>query len=111
VTFSDNPNRRYRALLYVNGWPPGDYVSYLGPTHSFPIPNGILKTDGSTTIAIAVWNLDSSTGGLGQVSLTDYGSYASSLRVGPVFSPGYEASPRAHATRSTIRYTVHRGGQ
>jgi hypothetical protein len=35
-----------------------------------------------------VWNLDSSTGGLGQVSLTDYGSYASSLRVGPVFSPG-----------------------
>jgi beta-galactosidase GanA len=91
VTFSDNPNRRYRALLYVNGWQLGDYVNYLGPQHSFPIPNGILRTDGSNTIAIAVWNLDSSTGGLGQVSLTDYGSYASALRVGPVFSPGYEA--------------------
>ena len=88
VTFSDNPSRRYRALLFVNGWQLGDYVNYLGPQHSFPIPNGILRTDGRNTIAIAVWNLDSSTGGLGQVSLTDYGSYASSLRVGPVFSPG-----------------------
>jgi beta-galactosidase GanA len=99
VTFSDNPNRRYRALLYVNGWQLGDYVNYLGPQHTFPIPNGILKTDETNTIAIAVWNLDSGTGGLGRVSLTDYGSYASSLRVRPVFSPGYEAARGAHATR------------
>jgi Beta-galactosidase jelly roll domain len=99
VTFSDNPSRRYRALLYVNGWQVGDYVNYLGPEHSFPIPNGILRTDGSNTIAIAVWNLDSSTGGLGQVSLTNYGSYASSLTVGPVFSPGYQSVRGAHARR------------
>jgi beta-galactosidase GanA len=99
VTFSDSPSRRYRALLYVNGWQLGDYVNYLGPEHSFPIPNGILRTDGTNTIAIAVWNLDSSTGGLGQVSLTNYGSYASSLRVGPVFSPGYQAVRRGHARR------------
>ena len=99
VTFSDNPSRRYRALLYVNGWQLGDYVNYLGPEHSFPIPNGILRTDGTNTIAIAVWNLDSSTGGLGQVALTNYGSFASSLRVGPVFSPGYQAVRRRHARR------------
>ncbi|MFZ0042619.1 MAG: beta galactosidase jelly roll domain-containing protein, partial [Solirubrobacteraceae bacterium] len=91
VTFSDNPTRRYRALLFVNGWQMGDYVNYVGPQHSFPIPNGILRTDGRNTIAIAVWNLDSSTGGLGQVSLTNYGSYTSSLRVAPVYSPGYRA--------------------
>lgn len=91
VTFSDNPSRRYRALLYVNGWQLGDYVNYLGPQHSFPVPNGILRTHGLNTIAIAVWNLDSSTGGLGRVSLTDYGSYASALRVGAVDSPGYHA--------------------
>jgi beta-galactosidase GanA len=89
VTFSDSPARRYRALLYVNGWQMGDYVNYVGPQHSFPIPNGILRTTGPNTIAIAVWNLDSSTGGLGQVSLTDYGTYTSSLRVAPVYSPGY----------------------
>ena len=89
VTFTDSPSRRYRALLYVNGWQLGDYVNYLGSEHSFPIPNGILRPDGRNTIAIAVWNLDSSTGGLGKVSLTDYGSYASSLRVPQVYSPGY----------------------
>jgi beta-galactosidase GanA len=99
VTFSDNPSRRYRALLYVNGWQLGDYVNYLGPEHSFPIPNGILRTDGSNTIAIAVWNLDSNTGGLGQVSLTNYGSYASSLSVGPVDSPGYQAMRGPHSRR------------
>ena len=39
----------------------------------------MLNPDGDNNIAIAVWNLDGSTGGLGTVSLTNYGSYASSL--------------------------------
>jgi hypothetical protein len=91
LTIADDPSHRYRAELYVNGWMIGNYVNYLGPQHSFPIPNGILHTDGHNTIAIAVWNLDGSTGGLGQVSLTNYGSYASSLRVAGVASPGYDA--------------------
>ncbi len=89
LTFADNPSRRYRALIFVNGWQFGNYVNYLGPQHSFPIPNGILNPDGPNTIAIAVWNLDNSTGGLGSVSLTNYGSWASSLKVGMVNSPGY----------------------
>ncbi|NUR27972.1 MAG: cellulase family glycosylhydrolase [Catenulispora sp.] len=90
LTIADDPARRYRAQIFVNGWMLGNYVNYLGPQHSFPIPNGILKTNGSNTIAIAVWNLDGSTGGLGTVSLTDYGSYASSLTVGAVTSPRYD---------------------
>ncbi len=73
----------------------GNYVNYLGPQHSFPIPNGILNTDGRNTIAIAVWNLDGSTGGLGKVSLTNYGSYASSLRVAA------ERQPALRPPRST----------
>jgi hypothetical protein len=89
LTVNDDPARKYRAELYVNGWLLGNYVNYLGPQHSFPIPNGILRTDGRNTIAVAVWNLDGSTGGLGTVALTDYGSYASSLSVAPVPSPGY----------------------
>ena len=103
LTVTDDPSRRYRAELFVNGWMIGNYVNYLGPQHSFPIPNGILRTDGRNTIAIAVWNLDGSTGGLGTVSLTGYGSYASSLRVGPVAAPGYDparyAMPRPPAVR------------
>ncbi|MFD0524474.1 beta-galactosidase [Paractinoplanes durhamensis] len=105
VTFTDDPSRRYRAQLYVNGWMLGNYVNYLGPQHTFPIPNGILKTDGRTTIAIAVWNLDGSTGGLGQVSLTNYGSYASSLKVHDVASPGYDA--RKYAIPPPPKVTVN----
>ena len=95
LTISDDPSRQYRALLYVNGWQVGDYVNYKGPQHSFPVPNGILNPDGTNSIAIAVWNLDGSTGGLGKVSLTNYGSYASSLRVAQNYSPRYD--PRKYA--------------
>ena len=89
----------YRALLYVNGWMIGNYVNYLGPEHSFPVPNGILNPDGNNTIAIAVWNLDGSTGGLGTVSLTNYGSWASSLKVTQNDSPGYNAHKYAMPKR------------
>ncbi len=99
LTISDDPSRMYRALLYVNGWMIGNYVNYLGPEHSFPVPNGILNPDGNNTIAIAVWNLDGSTGGLGTVSLTNYGSWASSLKVTQNDSPGYNAHKYAMPTR------------
>jgi len=65
LTISDDPSRQYRALLFVNGWQVGDYVNYKGPQHSFPVPNGILNPDGTNSIAIAVWNLDGSTGRAG----------------------------------------------
>jgi hypothetical protein len=55
----------------------------------------VLNPNGDNTIAIAVWNLDGSTGGLGQVSLTDYGSYASPLTVRQNYSPGYD--PKKYA--------------
>jgi hypothetical protein len=102
LTISDDPSRKYRATLFVNGWQVGNYVNYKGPQHSFPVPNGILNPNGSNSIAIAVWNLDGSTGGLGTVSLTNYGSYASSLTVTQNDSPRYDphkyAMPKAPGT-------------
>jgi hypothetical protein len=95
LTFTDDPSRKYRATIFVNGWQLGNYVNYRGPQHSFPIPNGILNPNGKNSIAIAVWNLDGSTGGLGKVALTNYGSYASALRVGMVDSPGYDKAKYA----------------
>ncbi|WP_405867514.1 beta-galactosidase [Streptomyces sp. NBC_01515] len=95
LTFTDDPARKYRATIFVNGWQVGNYVNYLGPQHTFPVPNGILNPNGHNSIAIAVWNLDGSTGGLGKVALTDYGSYASSLRVAQNDSPRYD--PRTYA--------------
>ncbi len=58
LAVDDDPAHRYRAQIFVNGWMVGNYVNYLGPQHVFPVPNGILRTDGRNTIAIAVWNLD-----------------------------------------------------
>ncbi|AGL16766.1 beta-galactosidase [Actinoplanes sp. N902-109] len=111
LTIADDPSHRYRAELYVNGWLMGNYVNYLGPQHSFPIPNGILRTRGRNTIAIAVWNLDGTTGGLGQVSLTSYGSYASALKVDDVESPGYDARTYAipPAPKVSVRLQVPSG--
>jgi beta-galactosidase GanA len=107
LTFADDPARKYRVTMFVNGWQLGNYVNYRGPQRSFPIPNGILKTNGNNSIALAVWNLDGSTGGLGTVSLTTYGSYASSLKVAAVNSPAFDsvkyALPRAPGLTVELR--------
>jgi beta-galactosidase GanA len=81
VTFTDDPARHYRALLFVNGWQLGRYINDVGPEHTFPVPPGILRTDGRNTLAIAVWNEDASTGGLGDVRLDRLANLATSLRV------------------------------
>ncbi|MFL6056680.1 MAG: hypothetical protein ACJ72W_27845 [Actinoallomurus sp.] len=52
-----------------------------------PDPAGYLRTDGRNTLAIAVWNEDESTGGLGQVGLQQYADLATSLRVSDVTAP------------------------
>ena len=90
LRIDDDPARHYRAQIFVNGWLVGRYVNDVGPQHSFPIPAGILRPAGDNTIAIAVWNTDASTGGLGTVSLESYGSVASPLRVSDVTAPGYD---------------------
>jgi len=92
IRLDDDPARHYRALIYLNGWQLGRYINDVGPQHSFPVPPGILRTDGRNTLAIAVWNADASTGGLGQVGLEQYGNVSTSLRVSDVDSPGYRAA-------------------
>ncbi|MFJ8158665.1 beta-galactosidase [Streptomyces sp. NPDC094468] len=106
LTFTDDPARKYRATIFVNGWQVGNYVNYLGPQHTFPVPDGILNPNGHNSIALAVWNLDGSTGGLGKVSLTDYGSYASSLRVAQNDSPRYDARTYAMPERPGADVTL-----
>ncbi len=92
LKIADDPARHYRALIFVNGWQLGRYINDLGPQHSYPIPNGILNPNGANSIAIAVWNTDGSTGGLGTVSLESYGTHLSPLKVGQVNSPKYQAA-------------------
>jgi hypothetical protein len=75
IQIKDPPGRHYRAILFVNGWHMGNYVADIGPQHSFPIPNGVLRPQGHNSIVIAVWKVDQSAGSLGEVSLINYGSY------------------------------------
>ncbi len=104
LEITDDPSRQYRAEIYVNGWDMGNYVNYRGPQHSFPVPDGVLDPRGHNTVTLAVWNLDGTTGGLGKVSLVNYGSYASSLKVAQNPAPGYNAKKYAMpaAPRATV---------
>ncbi|MET9790052.1 beta-galactosidase [Streptomyces canus] len=109
VTITDNPDRNYRALIYVNGWLMGNYVNDTGPQHTFPIPNGILRGDGKNTIAIASWSEDAKSGGLGKVGLTTLGNVTSSLRVADVAAPAYDAATYADPA-TPARVTVDAPG-
>ena len=106
IRIADDPSRHYRALIYVNGWLIGHYINHVGPQATFPMPTGILRPNGTNTIAIAVWSEDGSTGGLGTVSLERYANLASSLTVRDVDSPGYD--PNAYgAPASTARLALN----
>jgi beta-galactosidase len=93
LTFTDDPARHYRVLIFVNGWNLGQYVNDLGPQHTFVLPQGILHAQGQgqgqNTIALAVWSDDAATAGLGQVGLTALGNATTSTRVRDVASPGF----------------------
>ena len=54
-------------------------LAELGPQHRFPIPTGVIDPHGANNITIAVWKTDDTPGGLGTVSLIDYGSFTSPL--------------------------------
>ena len=79
IRFRDPPDRHYRATLFVNGWMMGEYVSDLGPQHTFPVPNGILHPRGDNRIDIAVWKTGTSPGGLGNVELVNLGTWRSPI--------------------------------
>ncbi|MEP6899274.1 MAG: hypothetical protein ABI870_12155 [Rhodanobacter sp.] len=45
-----------------------------GPQHRLPIPDDVIDPHGNYNITIAVWKTDGSPGGLGTISLIDFGS-------------------------------------
>ncbi|KAK2061556.1 family 35 glycosyl hydrolase [Colletotrichum caudatum] len=47
----------YRAILYVNGFQFGKYVSNIGPQTRFPVPEGVLRYQGANSVGLAVWAL------------------------------------------------------
>jgi beta-galactosidase GanA len=88
LTLDDDPSRAYRAQIFLNGWNMGQYINDVGPQHTFVLPNGILRTRGTNTLALAVLSDFSTQSGPGSVRLTLLGSAAGGVPVTPVNSPG-----------------------
>jgi hypothetical protein len=88
LTITDTAAKSYRAQIFLNGWNVGQYISNVGPQHTFVLPNGILNGQGANTLAIAVLANTTTSAGLGAVSLANLGTAAGGVPVTPVLSPG-----------------------
>jgi beta-galactosidase GanA len=89
LTLTDDPARAYRVQIFLNGWNLGQYANDVGPQHTFVLPNGILRTGGPNTLALAVLSDGSTPAGLPAPALTLLGAAAGGVRVEDVPSPGY----------------------
>ncbi|MFD5077706.1 beta-galactosidase [Streptomyces sp. NPDC058371] len=97
LTFADDPARAYRVQIFLNGWNMGQYINDVGPQHTFVLPNGVLRTRGANTLALAVLSDGTTPSGPGEVTLTLLGSAAGGVPVTPADSPG-RASKRGRAS-------------
>ncbi len=88
LVLEDDPGRAYRTQIFLNGWNMGLYVNDTGPQHVFPLPNGVLRTRGENTLALAVLSDGTTPAGLGKVSLRLLGAAAGGTPVDDVESPG-----------------------
>ncbi|MFI6340652.1 beta-galactosidase [Streptomyces sp. NPDC050535] len=91
LTLTDDPDRAYRVQIFLNGWNMGQYINDVGPQHTFVLPNGLLRTRGSNTLALAVLSDGTTPSGPGEVELTLMGSAAGGVPVSVVDSPGRAA--------------------
>jgi beta-galactosidase GanA len=88
LTLEDDRYRAYRAQIFLNGWNMGQYINNVGPQHTFVLPNGILRTRGTNTLALAVLSEFTSLSGPGKASLTLLGRATGGVPVTQVASPG-----------------------
>ncbi|MGI8447167.1 MAG: beta galactosidase jelly roll domain-containing protein [Streptosporangiaceae bacterium] len=90
LAISDPPSKTYRAQIFLNGWNAGQYLSHVGPQSVFVLPDGLLRSRGPNTLAIAVLadgRGGATGGGLGTVSLASLGTVTGGVPVAPVLSP------------------------
>ena len=92
LVLNDDPERAYRVQVFLNGWNLGQYINDVGPQHTFVLPNGILRTRGSNTLALAVLADGTTPAGPGEVRLTLLGTARGGVPVTAVESPGAPGS-------------------
>ncbi|MEU1190814.1 beta-galactosidase [Streptomyces sp. NPDC005859] len=91
---ADGGKPGYRAQIFVNGWLIGRYLPDTGPQTRFVIPKGLLREQGSNTVALAVWSTEAGAGP-GAVKLVDLGASAGGIKVAAVAAPSYDAKTYA----------------
>jgi hypothetical protein len=84
LVLEDDPSRAYRVQIFLNGWNLGQYINDVGPQHTFVLPNGILRTRGANTLALAVLSDGTTPSGPGKVRLALLGSAAGGVPVKPL---------------------------
>ncbi|MFE6195193.1 beta-galactosidase [Streptomyces sp. NPDC057838] len=84
LVLDDDPARAYRVQIFLNGWNLGQYINDVGPQHTFVLPNGILRTRGANTLALAVLSDGTTPSGPGTVRLALLGAAAGGVPVKPV---------------------------
>ncbi len=84
LTLEDDPGRAYRVQIFLNGWNMGQYLNDAGTRHTFVLPNGILRTRGANTLALAVLSDGTTPSGPGEVRLTLLGAARGGVPVEPV---------------------------
>ncbi|MEU3558045.1 glycoside hydrolase family 35 protein [Streptomyces fragilis] len=88
LALEDDPGRAYRVQIFLNGWNLGLYVNDVGPQQVFVLPNGVLRTRGENTLALAVLSDGTTPSGPGKVGLRLLGAAAGGTPVTDVDSPG-----------------------
>ncbi|MFF4268582.1 beta-galactosidase [Streptomyces sp. NPDC001536] len=84
LTLDDDRKRAYRVQIFLNGWNMGQYVNDVGPQHTFVLPNGVLRTRGTNTLALAVVSDGTTQAGPKDVRLTLLGATAGGVTVANV---------------------------
>ncbi|WP_281893700.1 beta-galactosidase [Phytohabitans aurantiacus] len=88
LRFAEPPPAGHRVMLFLNGWQLGLYGGGgMGPQTDFVLPAGLLRHNGTNTLALAVTAREASE--LGAVSLVSLGTQRGGVPVLPVHSPAF----------------------
>jgi beta-galactosidase GanA len=85
-----SPNKRYRVLIFVNGWNMGQFIAHVGPQRTFVLPTGIIDPRGKNTIALAVTSDGAPGDALEAVKLVNLRTVRGGLPVARVAAPDFK---------------------
>jgi hypothetical protein len=90
-THAVRSRRRYRALIFVNGWNMGQFIAHIGPQRVFVLPPGIINPRGVNTLVLAVTSDGKSENALEPLQLMVLRAARGGVPVQPVAAPDYAA--------------------